>query len=104
MTTRRKLTIGPIGEDVDLTTDDARLANGARLTDDAAAELAEAALARRRGRPSLTAPGQRTPKLTLRVTEDTRTALEAIAEHQGRRLADVGRDAFDEYIERHATG
>jgi predicted transcriptional regulator len=40
--------------------------------------------------------------LTVRVTPSTRAALERIADAQGRRLADVGRDALDEYVRRHA--
>jgi hypothetical protein len=39
----------------------------------------------------------------VRVTTDTRTALEAIAAAQGRRLADVSREALDEYVSRHAS-
>jgi hypothetical protein len=41
-------------------------------------------------------------QVRVRVTTRTRTALEAIAEAQGRRLADVSRDALDEYVARHA--
>lgn len=40
-------------------------------------------------------------QVRVRVTTDTRTALEAIAAAQGRRLADVSRDALDEYVTRH---
>ncbi len=42
-------------------------------------------------------------QVRVRVTKDTRTALEAIAAAQGRRLADVSRDALDEYVNRHAS-
>lgn len=41
-------------------------------------------------------------QVRVRVTTHTRTALEAIADAQGRRLADVSRDALDEYVTRHA--
>ncbi len=41
-------------------------------------------------------------QVRVRVTTATRTALEGIATSQGRRLADVSRDALDEYITRHA--
>ncbi len=37
------------------------------------------------------------------VTTNTRTALEAIAAEQGRRLADVSRDALDEYVAHHPS-
>jgi hypothetical protein len=42
-------------------------------------------------------------QVRVRVTTGTRTALEAIAAAQGRRLADVSRDALDEYVARHAS-
>jgi hypothetical protein len=41
--------------------------------------------------------------MTVRVTRAARAALEEIAIAQGRRLADVSRDALDEYIQRHAS-
>lgn len=37
------------------------------------------------------------------VATRTRTALEAIAAAQGRRLADVSCDALDEYVVRHGS-
>ena len=101
--TSRKITPGPIGPDVDLDVEHVRLGDGSRLTDDAAAEMAQRALARHRGRPSLSGDRQHTPSLTVRVSATTRTALEEIAAAQGRRVADVSRDAFEEYIRRHAS-
>ncbi len=50
---------------------------------------------RRRQGPSM--------QVRVRVTASTRTALETIAAAQGRRLADVSRDALDEYVDRHAS-
>lgn len=41
-------------------------------------------------------------QVRVRVTTRTRRALEVIATEQGRRLADVSRDALDEYVARHA--
>ncbi len=103
MTARKKTTPGPIGPDIDLEQEDVRLPDGSRLTDDRAAALAERALARRRGRPSVTGEEAHTPSLTVRVSPTTRAALEEIATAQGRRLADVSREAFEEYIRRHAS-
>ena len=100
--TKRKITPGPIGPDVDLETEDVRLADGRRLTTKVAKEVAERALARHRGRPSVTGDHQRTPSLTVRVPQRTRDALEQLAESQGRRLSDVSREALDEYVSRHA--
>lgn len=104
MTRRRSIAPGPIGPDVDLDVEDIRLADGTRLTNELAEEIAQDAIARHRGRPSVTGDREHTPKMTLRVPGQTRDALEQIATRQGRRLADVGRDAFEEYIRHHATG
>lgn len=41
------------------------------------------------------------PQLRLRVASGTRSALETIAAAQGRRLAEVSRDALEEYVARH---
>lgn len=56
------------------------------------------------GRPRVgRAPGEGpSGQVRVRVTARTRGALEAIAAAQGRRLADVSRDALDEYVARHA--
>jgi len=55
------------------------------------------------GRPRVGGAGGEGPSMQVRVrvTTDTRTALETIAAAQGRRLADVSRDALDEYVVRH---
>jgi len=99
---RSKIKPGAIGPDVDLDTEEVYLADGRRLTEQVAEELAERALARHRGRPSVTGEGERTPSLTVRVPQATRTALEELAKAQGKRLADVSREALDEYVSRHA--
>lgn len=41
-------------------------------------------------------------QIRVRVTTGTRAALESIAAAQGRLLAEVTRDALDEYVDRHA--
>jgi hypothetical protein len=68
--------------------------------------IADPAEMRRRlgGRPRVGGAGGDGPSMQVRVrvTTDTRTALETIAAAQGRRLADVSRDALDEYVARHA--
>jgi hypothetical protein len=101
--TRRKIKPGAIGADVDLDTEEIYLADGQRLTEQVAEELAQRALARHRGRPSVTGDRARTPSLTVRVPPETRTALEELAKAQGKRLADVSREAMDEYVSRHAS-
>jgi hypothetical protein len=93
--------LGPIGRDIDLDEEEVYAADGQRLTEEVAQQIAEEAIARHRGRPSVTGRPERTPNLTVRVAVETRDALEAIAQAQGRRLADVSRDALDEYVKRH---
>lgn len=100
--TRRKIKPGAIETDVDLDAEEIYLADGRRLSEQVAKELAERALARHRGRPSVTGENARTPSLTVRVPPETRTALEQLARAQGKRLADVSREALDEYVSRHA--
>lgn len=103
--TKRFVELGPIGPDIDLDKEEVYLSNGTRLTEAEAVALSERVLeqARRPGRPSVSSLTVRTPNLTVRVPPDVRAALESIAETQGRRLADVSRDALAEYVERHAS-
>jgi len=101
--TKRKIKTGPIGPDVDLEAEEVYVADGRRLTDQLAGEIAERALARHRGRPSVSGGGRRTPSLTVRVPQPTREALEKMAKAQGKRLAEISREALDEYISRHAS-
>ncbi len=101
--TKRKIKPGSIGPDVDLEADEIYLADGRRLTERRAEEIAERALARHRGRPSVSGGRRRTPSLTVRVPQPTREALEKLARAQGKRLADVSREALDEYVSRHAS-
>jgi hypothetical protein len=51
---------------VDLAAEDVRDAHGQRITEARAAELADDALAKVLGRPSLTAPGTRSPETRRR--------------------------------------
>jgi len=101
--TKRTIKPGSIGPDVDLDAEEIYLADGRRLTEQLAEEISERTLARHRGRPSVSGGSRRTPSLTVRVPQPTREALERLAEAQGKRLADVSREALDEYISRHAS-
>jgi hypothetical protein len=97
-----RFTMNQVGPDIDLDEEEIYLDDGTRLSEAAAEQLGvELAERARRGRPSISGE-KRTPNLTVRVDPGTRTALEAIAEKQGRRLADVSREALDEYVTRHA--
>ena len=101
--TKRHIEPGPIEADVDLDEEEIYVADGRRLTQQLADEVAERALARRRGRPSVSGGGRTTPSLTVRVPQRTRDALEKLAKAQGKRLADISREALDEYVSRHAS-
>lgn len=101
--TKRKIKPGPIDPDIDLEQEDVRLADGRRLTNELAEQIAQRALARHRGRPSVSGAGRRTPSMTVRVPAETREALERLAKEQDKRLADISREALDEYVSRHAS-
>ena len=103
MSRRKKIEVGLIGPDADLDTEEIRAADGRRLTEDLASEIAERALARHRGRPSVSGGKVRTPSLTVRVPTQIQAALQSIADTQGRRVSDVSRDALEEYVKRHAS-
>jgi hypothetical protein len=50
------------------------------------------------GRPSLTAPGRRSPQITLRLPERVDNQLTAVAKATGRRRSAVVREALDRYL------
>ncbi len=100
MATRKRT---PIGPDVNLEAEEIWLPDGTRLTEAKVAEIVERVHDRHPGRPSVSGDRGRTPGMTVRVTPAARASLEEIASAQGRRLADVSRDALDEYIRRHAS-
>lgn len=105
MAKKRPVKLGPVGPDIDLDKEEVYLGDGTRLTEAGAEALSQRVLkqTRRRGRPSVSEEATRTPNLTVRVPPEVRTALERIAEAQGRRMSDVSRDALVEYVERHAS-
>ena len=63
---------------------------GKRLTETRAQQLA--------GRPSLTAPGEHSPRLNFRVPQLLKDRLAQTAREQGRRESDVAREALGEYL------
>lgn len=85
--------------DIDLDAEEF-IVGGERLTEARASEIADR-LERRSGRPSLTAPGARSPVLNLRVSQVTKDQLEHLAEASGRRQSDIVREALTEYFDRH---
>ena len=67
--------------------------------DDALVDRLIEAAHRTVGRPSLTAPGARSPQITLRLPEAVNQRVTALAEQTGRRRSQVVRDALDRYLE-----
>ena len=87
------------GGSIDLDVEDVRLADGSRLTETAAQELAEQVVrASGRGRPSLTAPGERSPQLRLSVPEQLRDDLRARADAEHRSVSELAREAIERYL------
>ncbi|MFT4166331.1 MAG: CopG family transcriptional regulator [Microlunatus sp.] len=85
------------GGSIDLDQEDVRLADGTRLTEDRADEFAEEVL-RGVGRPSLSAPGHRSPQLRLTIPEQTRQQLKARAAAEHRSISEIAREALDRYL------
>ncbi|GAA5143289.1 hypothetical protein GCM10023340_08360 [Nocardioides marinquilinus] len=107
----KQFVVGPDVEvvDVDLDEDPITLPDGTEL-DEAAAErygrevADRAAVKRRPGRPSLSGERKASPQVHTRVPFETRVKLDAIAERDGVRAAEVARRAIEEYVQRHAVG
>lgn len=91
-----------LGSDVDLDAEEVQRPDGNRLTEQAAEELAEEAVTiGRRGRPAVdpeVGPGERTPRVTFRIPAQTRRLLDQRAREEGRPVADVLRDAVEQYL------
>lgn len=87
------------GGDLDLDTEDVRLADGSRLTEAGAEALAEELLrSAGRGRPSLTAPGEHSPQLRLSVPADLHHRLKDRAATEHRSMSRVAREALERYL------
>ena len=87
------------GGSIDLDVEDVRLADGSRLTESVAQEFADQVVrASGRGRPSLTAPGERSPQLRLSVPEQLRDSLRARADAEHRSVSELAREAIERYL------
>lgn len=92
-------TIAP-GPDVDLEKEDIRDLKGNRIDQDyvdRAVENVHRHLATG-GRPSLTAPGQLSPQVAVRLPEALKAAAEAKAKREGKSVSAVIREALEEYL------
>lgn len=84
---------------IDLENERVDLPDGTRLTEDRAADFAAEVLqAAGRGRPSLTAPGRRSPQLRLSVPEGVREGLRKRAADEQRTVSEVAREALERYL------
>jgi hypothetical protein len=87
----------PLGPDVDLDKEDVRLADGTRLTTEAAAGIVEDAR-RAAGRPSLTGPGKHSPQVSARVPAELRDAAERQARREGKSVSQLIRELLERYL------
>jgi predicted HicB family RNase H-like nuclease len=81
--------------DIDLDVEDFQH-GGERLTEKNAEAIAERVL--RGGRPSLSGKAQHSPKVSLRVSPETRSKLEDIAAERHVSVSEVAREAIELYI------
>ncbi len=96
-----KYTAGPdIDLDVEVVRNEVvRNKVGERITEARAKEIAAAALRKAGvGRPSLTAPGRRSPEVKARVPVELRDRLHAAAEQRGVSASELVREALDRYL------
>lgn len=85
--------------DVDLVAEDVRDSKGRRITEDYAERATADALEQvGRGRPSLTGTKAHSPQITFRVTPELRAKAATEAARQGRRVADVAREALERHL------
>ncbi|SMO57365.1 CopG family transcriptional regulator [Propioniciclava tarda] len=87
----------PIGRYVDTEKEVVLLPNGERLTEQIIDEIV-ADVHAQLGRPSLTAPGRRSPVVSLRFAQETYDKLDRRAAAQGRPRSALIRDAVAAYL------
>ncbi|MDR1077398.1 MAG: ribbon-helix-helix domain-containing protein [Propionibacteriaceae bacterium] len=85
-------------EIVDLDERDVRDAKGRRVTQSTIDGLVEAVAKAKAGRPSLSAPGRRSPSVTLRFSEVVNAQLDEYAGRHGLSKSQVVRDAVAAYL------
>ncbi|WP_036405810.1 plasmid mobilization protein [Microbispora rosea] len=88
--------------DVDLGTEELYDRRGNRI-DEAYVEAAVEHVRRTVGRPSLTAPGRRSPQVTFRLSPEEKAAARALAEREGKTVSQLAREAFARYLRDHAA-
>ena len=87
-----------LGPDIDLDAEAVKDRNGRRITEADAQKLAEDAIAKVLGRPSLGRPGTHSPEVKARVPEELRERLNRAAEEQGTTASHLIREALERYL------
>lgn len=88
--------------DADLEQEDIRDSRGRRITEEYVSAAVEAVHEKAvRGRPSLSAVGDRSPQVTFRLPRELRERAEAQSREEGTKVSDVARRALEEYLTRH---
>jgi hypothetical protein len=85
------------GGDIDLDDEIVLDSNGERITEDRAAEMAEDAITKVRGRPSLAGSGT-SPEVKARVPDQLRQRLMDQAEAEHRQPSTLIREALEQYL------
>lgn len=86
------------GPDIDLDTEVVLDKRGRRITEARARLIAADTLAKAgAGRPSLTAPGRRSPEVKARVPEELRLRLQEAAQREHTSTSDLIRKALEQY-------
>ncbi|MDR1213715.1 MAG: ribbon-helix-helix protein, CopG family [Propionibacteriaceae bacterium] len=85
-------------EIVDLDEQDIRDAKGRRVTQETVDDLIAAVAKAKAGRPSLSAPGKRSPSVTLRFPSVVNARLDEFAASHGLSKSQVVRDAVAAYL------
>jgi hypothetical protein len=57
----------------------------------------------RRGRPSLTSPGVESPQIRFRVSSDTKSKADIVAEQEGKTVSQIARELFENYLRHKAA-
>lgn len=89
---------------VDLEEEEVRLKDGRRLTPELADQIARDAVAAARqrnlipGRKSLSAPGEHSPVVRVRVPTGVQAALKERAQEEGKTMSTVAREALERYL------
>ena len=86
-----------IGPDVDLDSEDIRLADGTRLTERVAEDIVEDTL-RKVGRPSLSGARERSPQIAFRVAPSVRERAAEVAAKEGKTVSELAREALEDRI------